>query len=497
MDYIDGGKILGLLVKLLSENSGEEVQKLLYEKNLKCSNAYLSDGKQRLLEVPASLYSVKNENNLYADRIYQIPDVNDGGVEIRQLKPMKHCYVSWDSKGVLHTRNVELQENYHHRRPEDKSIGRAADEVSGDSTFYQISAITPGQRFRGYVMASTEVIQIISKCIEQNPDIALGYGRNSEYGSASWNIVKTEKKEEIGKQSVTEFMIKLESPTILYSNKAVYTVDWHVLAEEIEKYLEIERDVIEERQKFINYTTVGGFQVTWGMRKPTLEAFDKGTILCYKCRESVEIPVGETIWLGERTTEGYGEATVMPIDKRHDRPYYCERITDTQDSDGIACKKDACGDINQIYLKKKLCASESPFLLKLCMDKFEQYMYFAAGSNAWKDIRRPGWDKEALKPTVNNLLLMCSESSSKQEVDIAAHERFKKNAEGKKDKEDSWNQINYYVLEQAEGLLTSFMNRYGVEGFIIEHEKIEFLYLKEYLKQLKYALRHEKEGKKA
>ena len=39
------------------------------------------------------------------------------------------------------------------------------------------------------------------------------------------------------------------------------------------------------------------------------------------------------------------------------------------------------------------------------------------------------------------------------------------------------------------------MNEYGVEDFHMDQELVEFFYLKEYLKQLKYALRHEKEGK--
>ena len=486
MDYIEGGKILGLLVKLLSEKSNEEVQKLLGEKELKCSNAYLSDGKQRLLEVPASLYSVKNEKNLYADRIYPMPDADAAG-EIKQLKPMKHCYVCWDDENVLHTRSVELQEDYHHRRPKDKSIGRAADENSGDSVFYQVSAIASGQKFRGYVMASAEVLQMIKNCIEQNPDITLGYGRSSEYGSASWNIVKPEKRKKIRKQLVTEFMVKLESPTILYSDKAAYTVDWHILTEEIEKYLNIPGDMVEERQKYINYTTVGGFQVTWGRRKPTLEAFDKGTVVYYKCKKPVEISVGETLWIGERCTEGYGETAIELVDKREDQSYYCQKITDTQDSDRYP-KQDG--------LKKKVSAAESSFLMKLCRDKFVQYMYFTAGSNAWKDVHQPEWDKEALKPTVSNLLLMCSEVSNKQAVDFAAQERFKKKAEGKKDKENAWNQINKSVCEQTQGLLDTFMDEYGVEDFYLEMEEIEFLYLKEYLKQLKYALRHEKEVKK-
>ena len=495
MDYIDGGKILGLLVKLCKERSEADFQKLLSEKNLKCSNAYLSDGKQRLVEVPASLYSVKNEKKLYADRSVPIPDGDDAPGEIRQLKPMKHCYVFRDLNGVLHTRSVELQESCHHRRPEDKSIGRACDEESGNSTFYQISSITPGQRFRGYVMASPDIIKIISQCIRENPDIMLGYGRIAEYGSASWQIIKTEEKKEIRKQAVREFMIKLESPAIIYSSNAAYTADWHILAEEIEACLNIRSDVVEERQKFINYTTVGGFQVTWGMRKPALEAFDKGTVLCYKCREAVEIPVGETIWLGERCAEGYGEATVTAIEKSEKRDYYCERITETQDSDVVTCNPDRIPDTNPEYPLKELSASESSFLWKLCMDKFEQYVYFTAGSNAWNDIQKPDWDKEVLKPTVSNLLLMCSESSSKQEVDLAARERFKKKAEGKKDKETSWNQINSCVCEQARELPGRFMNEYGVEDFHIDQELVEFFYLKEYLKQLKYALRHEKEGK--
>ena len=45
---------------------------------------------------------------------------------------MKHCYVRMD-KETLYTLDVDVEERYHHKRSEDKSIGRAVstEENSG------------------------------------------------------------------------------------------------------------------------------------------------------------------------------------------------------------------------------------------------------------------------------------------------------------------------------------------------------------------------------
>ena len=68
--------------------------------------------------------------------------------------------------GRLQKYDVEMEERYHHSRPEDKSIGRAIDSAS--SKFYQISSIKAGQTFKGFVSGKPELIREIYELLKKN-----------------------------------------------------------------------------------------------------------------------------------------------------------------------------------------------------------------------------------------------------------------------------------------------------------------------------------------
>ncbi len=113
-DYIDGGKILGIL---LERADAREREALLSDRSLIFSNAYLSIDGKRSVEVPASLYGIKNNSTEYVDKTARETCEQK---DTEQFNQIKHCYICWKEPQKLILRHVDMEERYHHRRPEDK-----------------------------------------------------------------------------------------------------------------------------------------------------------------------------------------------------------------------------------------------------------------------------------------------------------------------------------------------------------------------------------------
>lgn len=473
MDYIEGAKILGLAVQRIKEKGQIPVQEFLGQGELCCSNAYLAVENMRLTEIPATFYSIKNNKSDYVDKIYETEeDKAKQEREQRQLNPMKHCYGRLNEEGLLVRRTVDIEERYHHKRPEDASIGRVLNDGSGESIFYQISAIMAGQTFRGFIQGSELQIKQLYAYLTEDSDIRLGSGRMAEYGKASLTITGLQKNDACEVAPAKEFIIKLEAPAIIYSEQAVYTTDKRQLQKEVEAELDMERDQILESRGFVNYTTVGGFNVTWGMRKPTIEAFDKGTVLYYRLNQETNLPASGKLWIGERVTEGYGEATVMKVDHK--------------------CCRNQIQKSEEQYRSKVVDAADSIFTKNLCRNLFAEYLRSRAAASALRDVDKSGWNYEAANPTISNLILICKEHSDMESVCMAAEARFGKNAAGKEEKKHIWISINENIIKHSSELMSEFCQKYQIKNYDFSENEIRFLYIKEYLLQLKYALRKER-----
>ena len=320
LDYIEGSKILGLIMERIKRQAEGQAaaERFLEDGALRCSNAYIGIGGARFTEVPAYIYSIKNNKEDFVDR--RIRRQNPEGI---QLSQMKHCYVLREGK-KLFVMDVNVEERYHHRRAEDKSIGRAV--PGGDSSdFYQMSAIMAGQKFYGSIHGSKQQIKTAYMCLTEDQTAHLGYGRSAEYGKVRIRVTGTccseDRDNAAGSISAAELVVKLNSPAVIYNEKAMCSVHNEDLIEEILYEMGIGRSDLLDYEVYANFTTIGGFNVTWERRKPTVPAFDKGTAVCLKLKKSIRVP--ETLFIGERRTEGYGEASVISADS------YLMKVADT------------------------------------------------------------------------------------------------------------------------------------------------------------------------
>lgn len=463
MDYIEGAKILGLIAGRI-ERSGQDFIAFMNQGNgeLRCSNAYLKKEDQRLTEVPASYYEIKNNSSDYCDKIFE-KNKKESDDKDKQLNPMKHCYVKTKSDGTLHKYNVMMEERYHHRRPEDKSIGRANE--SEDSVFYQISSICAGQKFQGFITGSVQQIRQIYDLLAAEEEIQLGYGKTSEYGRCGIRVISMDLSVRKKTEKVSEFWIELISPAVLYNEKAFCSTNTDDLKEEIKAALGLKESDIENIRYFVNLVTVGGYNVTWQMRKPTIEAFDKGTAVHLVLKSEKDIPVSET-WIGERNEEGYGEIRIHPVKEK-----------------GVYFQEGKIEENENKIEQKPLNLEQKPYLTEIAGNLFQSYLAYQAACDVSAEII-----SDSLNPTIQNMMLMYQDAHTMEDMQSAVSSRYDKVSENKKKKGKAADDILKFVRKKSKTLEEEFQVQQNLDKFSYKGD-VEMEYLKHYLIQMKYKLR--------
>ncbi len=463
LDYIEGAKILGLIANDLTEDYLEFMGK----GDLKCLNAYISKNGIRFTEVPGYIYKIKNDKRRYVNKLAET-DQNRKETENLQLNQMKHTYAVIE-EGKLITADVMTEERYHHRRPDDKSIGRATANEDGDADFYQMDSISDGQQFAGIVTGSKEQIAEVYRIMTQDKDFYIGYSRSSEYGRVRIRVTGTGIRKDRETRPSRNLVVCLNSPAIVYSENAMPTTSPDSLTDEILISLGIEEKP-ESTDRFIRNTTLGGYNVTWKMRKPTVLAFDKGTAVRMTFAGDVDVPEGQIIMLGERTAEGYGEAYVSIFDP--DRTGYVDDIIDR----AIKGRKD------------ELDAS-SDFAGRIAEPLLDAYIKNRAIREVRGNAEKICRNASVYRPTVSNMILMIKESSSIEEVRESVRSRYEdKIPANKKKKGEAAKAILDHVVESS-GILEEFCNDMHITGLQADPDELLMRYLKEYLTQIKYILR--------
>lgn len=476
-DYIEGSKIFGIFASELKKKGINIIDflKTNDQEKLICSNAYLEIDGQRLTEVPATYYDIKDNESEYIDQTYCLGK-NENKIEDLQLDQIKHTYISKDDDGNIRKHDVKIEERYHHSRPEDKSIGRAKDDINGSGKFYQMSSIEAGQTFKGYIYGSPEQIQELKACIYPKSIKYIGYGRSSEYGKIKFQKVQSCSRPLPKKMKGSLLQLKLESPTIIYSNHAMYSTKITDLEEEVLAVLDL-KDCVEKIESYVNYTSIGGFNVTWGYKKPVIECFDKGTVLLMKLKKDVSLLLPEQMYIGERNQEGFGEISLEMVDISKDK-YVGKILSDTAHT------------TNQIVM-----AMKSDFTKEICDDLFENYVKMLAVQNAKCHLAK--LLSNHLKPTVSNMMSMEKTPSnmSLKDIQVNVQKRFHKKSLKKQEKLQTANDIIKMVQEDTKEMIANFEQQYYVRGYVFEQDKLEMQYLLAFLTEIKYLLRKREERK--
>lgn len=310
--YISGGQILGQIAGAMKR---EKFLKLTNNHNkgheFIVSNAYIECEGKRCIPVPASFQKIKDQtfddnNEMEIYNMLLKPEVNE------QMTPLGIEFMT-----EQHTvTSVSTVFSYHHKRPEDKSVGHASG-LDGAS-FYQLESLNRDQTFCGYFMADKLQAESLVEALKNKQSFRLGSGKNAEFGEIDLYIDKNISlldSAEGGQTIEKDFALYLDSAVILYNKNGMLTADINDLVNYLADLLKC--DDLECRGCFLKYETVGGYNVTWGRQKPVFTALGKGTVCQLHSDSGADISILKDYFIGERVSEGYGEihTSLIPQEK--------------------------------------------------------------------------------------------------------------------------------------------------------------------------------------
>ena len=304
-DYIAGSKVLGLIANSLGKDGYSEIANKII-----VSNAYITSDNKRCLPGRASLQKEKDQK--YVDGKMDVVDMlyfknkkddeqknpsNEKNNDDKQRSQLNASYMSEDNV----VKSVDKEITYHHQRPVDKSIGRA---TGSDGAFYQLGSMSEGQTFKGYIYCDRDVASKIKDSLSKLGEVRMGYGRNSEFGSIEFTLDSNSQVNNT-KEIINECDMLLVSDVVLYNKDGMLVADIKTLRENLNEYFGV--DDIEISSPFLKYSTIGGFNVTWGRRKQTFNALGKGSVLKIESKTGFNESYNVPHFIGERVSEGYGE----------------------------------------------------------------------------------------------------------------------------------------------------------------------------------------------
>lgn len=104
----------------------------------------------------------------------------------------------------------------------------------------------------------------------------MGYGRSSEFGAVDFTLDSVEPIKEEHK-TVKKAVLTLGADVLLYNDQGMLTTDIRVLEKNLREMTGT-KDLCLEKP-YIQFSTIGGYNVTWQRRKPAAYALGKRKLL--------------------------------------------------------------------------------------------------------------------------------------------------------------------------------------------------------------------------
>mgnify|MGYP005840318097 CR=1 FL=1 len=322
--YVLGSMIRGAIVaaymkeKALAtlDAGAEEARRLFFDGRTRYLNAYPVDANRvRSLPTPRSLFHVKGEETPIYDFALEVIDgVNDEKVQFVAAARDAQPFCRIDDNDIFFIA-PERRINVHTQR--DRVKGRAT-EASG--AVFQYDALEEGQTFAGWVLVDVDAdADLVSLLLRQI--YRLGGSSNSGYGRVAVEVdapqdvqVWREIPKKIDPIKAGEtFVVTLLSDTLVRDpNTGQYTWD---LQPALQQLLGVDIDHIhlvaseEEQRSVWRLEEVGGFNRTWGLPLPQVQAIVGGSAFVFRARSPIPaqtIAGAEWHGIGERRAEGFG-----------------------------------------------------------------------------------------------------------------------------------------------------------------------------------------------
>lgn len=288
LDYISGSSLLGYFANeyLKNHDTDQRFYDLFVLGHVKFSNAYISDKDwNEYFPVRESLYKQKAGNQYFDKTIEDSQDI---------LKKVRHQYVSSHC-----IKEVEKELYYHHRRPQDKSIGHVVNnERIENGTFYQLEVISAHQRFIAHINGLGKDLKDILSTVSSY--IQIGKSKYTQYGNVYVDHILYDEVKTHVIPAGTEVVCTLISPLLQLDHKKESQLDPKVLIDLLH---------LDNPQCFVGYTNIGGYHAKWKLQKPSYIAFSAGSCIKGILKEDVH----EKLFIGNLVQEGLGQILVQNV----------------------------------------------------------------------------------------------------------------------------------------------------------------------------------------
>jgi CRISPR-associated protein Csx10 len=192
----------------------------------------------------------------------------------------------------------------HHARPDDRAVGRAAENIG---QFYTYKALARGQKFICRICGSDADLQKLAELAE--PTIRLGRSRTAQYGAVSIGAVSAQSERPLSIPKGGKFRAVVQTPLILVDESGTDKPDVNLL--NIGDGFTVTGVTLSE-------TTVAGYVAKWLLPRRQMRAIAEGGVIAFTNDGAArEMPV--TGFYGLRTNEGFGELRFEEIPTSEER----------------------------------------------------------------------------------------------------------------------------------------------------------------------------------
>lgn len=302
-DYIPGSAMMGLCFNKI----GNDTMKGWLNSQLVFTNAYISDNEKAFYPNPAFMAKQKeaafNSENKMPVYIFDTEKCNNASPP---ALPVKGMNISADTDfSTVSSISVRHEINYHHQQSQDNP------GIIYGENFYQLSSISPGQKFRGKIYGSKQQLSEIKEAFSETEYVNIGYYRSGGYGKCRLEIIE---KSSLQQTSSDCIAIWLHSSAVMYDDNGMPCAKPEVFVKYFNSLLrhsKTDARITGITHKYLKYANAGGYNVTWGMNKSVFQTYAGGTVFVLKLSERIDLDLLKYKMLGERTSEGYGEFQIF------------------------------------------------------------------------------------------------------------------------------------------------------------------------------------------
>ena len=292
-DHLPGSVLQGAFASFFA---GKPYFDALFFDDLKCGNAYISDGVRTYVPAPFSLVQVKNEPEFldFADGTERAPGkqyVSVGGYVCREGDTLYRMF-------------PESGTDYH--------INLGREEVK--KTFFSVIKLKKGQTFRGTVSGSEGALKAFVSAVRAGDGtLHIGSSLSAQYGECRITFAeKPEPVREVRFRRGDIVAVQLLSDAILMDESGFNTLECDALRKAVggERVRIRKNDTDGRLALYVKNGTAGGWNTVWKLPKPQYRTFLRGSTVVFVCDEDTEaLPA----WIGIGNDEGYGQIACRKI----------------------------------------------------------------------------------------------------------------------------------------------------------------------------------------